>query len=30
MRIVFTEEINEIVLSSNADKRLQSIDSIET
>ena len=29
-RIVFTEEINEIVLSSNADKRLQSIDSIET
>ena len=27
---VFTEEINEIALSSNDDKRMQSIDSIET
>ena len=27
---VFTEEINKIVLSSNDDKRMQSIDSIET
>ena len=27
---VFTEEINKIVLSSNDDKRRQSIDSIET
>ena len=27
---VFTEEINKIVLSSNNDKRIQSIDSIET
>ena len=27
---VFTEEINKIALSSNDDKRLQSIDSIET
>ena len=27
---VFTEEINEIALSSNDDKRIKSIDSIET
>ena len=27
---VFTEEINKITLSSNDDKRMQSIDSIET
>ena len=27
---VFTEEINKIVLSSNDDKKIQSIDSIET
>ena len=27
---VFTEEINKIALSSNDDKRMQSIDSIET
>ena len=27
---VFTEEINKIALSSNNDKRMQSIDSIET
>ena len=27
---VFTEEINKIALSSNDDKRIQSIDSIET
>ena len=27
---VFTEEINKIVLSSNYDKKIQSIDSIET
>ena len=27
---VFTEEINKIVLSSNDDKRMQSIDSVET
>ena len=27
---VFTEETNKIVLSSNNDKRIQSIDSIET
>ena len=27
---VFTEEINKIVFSSNDDKRMQSIDSIET
>ena len=27
---VFTEEINKITLSSNDDKRIQSIDSIET
>ena len=27
---VFTEEINEIVLGSNDDKRMQSIDLIET
>ena len=30
MRNVFTEEINEIVLSSNDAKRMQSIDSLET
>ena len=29
-RHVFTKEINKIVLSSNDDKRMQSIDSIET
>ena len=29
-RNVFTEEINKIVLSSNDDKRMQLIDSIET
>ena len=29
-RHVFTEEINKIALSSNNDKRMQSIDSIET
>ena len=28
--IVFTEEINKIALSSNDDKRMQSIDSVET
>ena len=28
--IVFTEEINKIALSSNDDKRMKSIDSIET
>ena len=27
---IFTEEINKIALSSNDDKRMQSIDSIET
>ena len=27
---VYTEEINKVVLSSNDDKRMQSIDSIET
>ena len=27
---IFTEEINKIALSSNNDKRIQSIDSIET
>ena len=27
---VFTEEINKIALSSNDDKRMQSIDSVET
>ena len=27
---VFTEEVNKITLSSNDDKRIQSIDSIET
>ena len=27
---VFTEEINKIALSSNDDKRMQSIDSLET
>ena len=30
MRNVFTEEINKIALNSNDDKRMQSIDSIET
>ena len=30
MQNVFTEEINKIALSSNDDKRIQSIDSIET
>ena len=30
MHIVFTEEINKIALSSMYDKRIQSIDSIET
>ena len=30
MHIVFTEEINKIALSSIYDKRIQSIDSIET
>ena len=30
MRNVFTEEITKILLSSNDDKRKQSIDSIET
>ena len=30
MRNVFTEEITKILLSSNDDKRMQSIDSIET
>ena len=29
-RNVFTEEINKIALSSNDDKRMQSVDSIET
>ena len=29
-RNVFTEEINKIALSSNGDKTIQSIDSIET
>ena len=29
MHNIFTEEINEIALSSNEDKRMQSIDSIE-
>ena len=28
--MIFTEEINKIALSSNNDKRMQSIDSIET
>ena len=30
MHDVFTEDINMIALSSNVDKRIQSIDSIET
>ena len=30
MHYVFTEEINKIALISNDDKRMQSIDSIET
>ena len=30
MHNIFTDKINKIILSSNDDKRMQSIDSIET